>query len=232
MADEPEVSLDALSASFARLFRQEEEPSGEQAATAESLSPTSSAPLAAENEPLPAEDTASGDVSPRSILEAMLFVGSPDNAPLSAERAASVMRGVEPAEIHELVEELNQQYDAQDSPYQIRSEGAGYRLALRPKFERLRDKFYGRVRQVRLSQAAIEVLAIVAYNEPLTSEEVSRLRGAPSGSVLSQLVRRQLLWIERPQEQPQSPKYYTTQRFLNLFGLASRADLPQAKELD
>jgi segregation and condensation protein B len=171
-------------------------------------------------------------VSPRSILEAMLFVGSPDNAPLSAERAASVMRGVEAAEIHELVEQLNRDYDAAGAPYTIRSDGPGYRLTLRPRFERLRDKFYGRVRQVRLSQAAIEVLAIVAYNEPLTSEEVSRLRGAPSGGVLSQLVRRQLVRIERSEGEPQAPKHYTTQRFLSLFGLESRADLPQAKELD
>jgi segregation and condensation protein B len=230
MAEESEVSLDALSASFARLFGQESDP-----AVAQDLGETADG-ASTESMPVSAsavdQDVASSDVSPRSILEAMLFVGSPDNAPLSAERAASVMRGVEAEEIHDLVAELNHEYEANGSAYLIRSEGAGYRLTLRPKFERLRDKFYGRVRQVRLSQASIEVLAIVAYNEPLTSDEVAKLRGVPSAAVLSQLVRRQLLRIERPDEQPQTPRYYTTQRFLSLFGLESRADLPQAKELD
>ena len=112
------------------------------------------------------EDTC--PVSPLSILEAMLFVGNRDNKPLSANKAAELMRDVAAEEIPMLVEELNQRYDADNCPYHIVGEGDGYRLTLRKTHSALRNKFYGRIREARLSQAAIDVLAIVAYQQPLT----------------------------------------------------------------
>jgi segregation and condensation protein B len=75
-------------------------------------------------------------------------------------------------------------------------------------------------------------LSVVAYNEPLTADEVSRLRGAPSGAVLTQLVRRRLLRIERAETAPRTAHYRTTPRFLELFGLGCLADLPTSQELD
>jgi len=73
-------------------------------------------------------------------------------------------------------------------------------------------------------------LALVAYHEPLTRDEVGRLRNTPSGAVLSQLVRRQLLRQERSEAAPRVVRYRTTQRFLDLFGLESLADLPQSQD--
>jgi segregation and condensation protein B len=172
------------------------------------------------------------EINPRSILEAMLFVGTPDNRPLSAQQIAGLMRGVRPAEIDELVTDLNAAYSATGRPYRIVGEGAGYRLALAPEFEPIRDKFYGRIKQVRLSPAAIEVLAVVAYNEPLTADEVNRLRGTSSGPILTQLVRRQLLRIERAAGEPRAPHYFTTERFLKLFGVQSLAELPRSMDLE
>jgi segregation and condensation protein B len=170
-------------------------------------------------------------ISPRSILEAMLFVGDPGGQPLSSVRAAELMRDVTPAEIPPLVDELNQRYAAGGCPYCIVSETAGYRLALREAFHALRNQLYGRVRETRLSQAAIDVLAIVAYRQPLTAEQVSGLRGKPSGHVLTQLVRRDLLRIERTGSPRRTAQYFTTDRFLQLFSLESLADLPQSEEL-
>jgi segregation and condensation protein B len=142
------------------------------------------------------------------------------------------MRGIEPEEIHPLVSELNQQYDADRCPYRIESVGAGYRLVLRAEHRRLADKFRGRLRQARLSQAAIDVLAIVAYNQPLSGEDVSRVRNTASGAVLTQLVRRRLLRIERDEQQPRKARYCTTDRFLELFGLATLDDLPKTEDLE
>lgn len=170
------------------------------------------------------------EVSPQTILEAMLFVGHPENQPLSSEQVASLMRGVRAQEIDELVAELNRSYDEQGCPYCIESAGAGYRLVLRDEFHSLRDVFYGRVKAAKLSQAAVDVLAIVAYKQPLTREDVDALRGRPSGSLLAQLVRRQLLRIERPHDQPRKPQFWTTDRFLQLFGLQSLRELPQTPE--
>jgi segregation and condensation protein B len=142
------------------------------------------------------------------------------------------MRGVRPAEVDDLVRELNQQYGESGCPYEIVSHGPGFVLSLRDEFSGLRDKFQGRLRQARLSPAALEVLALVAYNQPLTSEDVTRLRGRSSGPILSQLVRRQLLRIERPPTTPRGTRYFTTPRFLKLFGLESLDDLPRGQELE
>jgi len=184
-----------------------------------------------EGEPAaPAGSEPDCEVSPRTILEAMLFVGHPENQPLSSEKVASLMRGVRAHEIDELVVELNRTYEEEGCPYRIESAGSGYRLVLRDEFHSLRDVFYGRVKAAKLSQAAVDVLAIVAYKQPLTREEVDALRGKPSGSLLSQLVRRQLVRMERSHDQPRMPRFCTTDRFLQLFGLQSLRDLPQSPD--
>ncbi|MBI2477214.1 MAG: SMC-Scp complex subunit ScpB [Planctomycetia bacterium] len=178
------------------------------------------------------EESGEVEVTPRSILESMLFVGSSNNEPLSGRLVAGLMRGVSPREIDQLVRELNESYAAEACPYHIVSAGAGYTMQLRPEFGRLRDKFYGRVREAKLSQPAIDVLAMVAYRQPITRDAVSQLRGQSSGIILSQLVRRELLRIERTDENPRTPLYYTTDRFLDLFGMASIDELPQSQEFD
>jgi len=220
---DPGLALDQLSAALAGMLEGGSNPYAPEASDA------------AADDQLDADEPTSSaacEITPRSILEALLFVGSPQNQPLSSRQVAALMRGVRSAEIDELVRELNADYERRNCPYTIVEEAQGYRLALRPEFDRLRDKFHGRSRQARLSQAAIEVLAAVAYHEPVTAEDVARLRGTASTPVLAQLVRRQLLRLDRDQSQPRRATYYTTQRFLELFGLESLADLPQSRELE
>jgi len=187
---------------------------------------------AIESEPpsLASETDEACEVTPRSILEALLFVGSPTNEPLSSRYVASLMRGVRAAEIDRLVQSLNAEYELRNCPYRIHEEAGGYRLTLREEYDRLREKFFGRTRQARLSPAAIEVLAAVAYNEPVTAEEVAKLRGAVSGHILAQLVRRQLVRLERTETKPRKSVYWTTDRFLSLFGLETLADLPRGED--
>jgi len=162
----------------------------------------------------------------------MLFVGLPQGGVLTAQQIAGLMRGVRPAEIDELVRDLNDSYARTGRPYTIASQGAGYRLTLRDEFAAVRQRFLGRVRQAKLSPAAIEVLAVVAYNGPLTAEEVASQRGTPSGPILAQLVRRQLLQQDRAADNPRVVRYATTERFLRLFGVESLADLPRPTDLE
>lgn len=172
------------------------------------------------------------EVSPLSILEAILFVGTEDNSPLLSQDIAKLMRGVSPNEIDELVVELNQRYDASMRPYHVASIGAGYRMLLREQFDSLREKFYGKVRQARLSQSAVDVLSIIAYNQPIAKGDVDKLLGKPSSAILSQLVRRQLLSLERSDGKPAIVRYRTTDRFLELFGLENLGELPRSQDLD
>jgi segregation and condensation protein B len=192
------------------------------AADTEESSGAPDAPLSADEDSCP--------VNPRTILEAMLFVGDGDNRPLSPRRAAELMRDVEPEEIPVLFDELNRRYEAAGAPYHIVGEGDGYRLVLRPGFHPLRNRFYGRIHEARLSQAAIDVLALVAYQQPITAEMLGRLRGKPSSHVLAHLVRRGLLRIERPDPKRRISHYRTTDRFLKFFNLESLDDLPRSED--
>jgi segregation and condensation protein B len=206
------------------------------AALAEMLGPPIAAAAAepsAAGEPAaqPARNDDCCPITPRSVLEALLFVGNPGGESLRPEQVAEWVRDVEPAEVEQLVEQLNQQYAAEAAAYSIVADGAGYRLSLTPEFQGNRRRLSGRSREARLSQAAVEVLALVAYNQPIPSAEIGRLRGRPSSHILAHLVRRQLLRIERKPERPRSLVYHTTPRFLSLFGLSDISELPQAQEL-
>jgi segregation and condensation protein B len=221
-SDPPGVSLDDLSSALAEMLEEGQDPY-EHAPLAQSESA----------DPLAQDDAYEAcAVTPKSILEAMLFVGRPDDRPLESNEVAALMRGVRPAEIDDLVRELNEQYVAAGRPYRIESVDSGYRLELSSQFVRLRDRFLGRMRRARLSQAAVDVLAIVAYHQPLGSDEVTKLRGTPSGSILSQLVRRRLLAVERLKNQTRRFQYRTTPRFLELFGLKSLDDLPRQQDVE
>ncbi len=249
-SDDQGLSLDALSETYAELLGQGDDPYLASRGTAEDelevdqpddeedLGGQAGADAPPETIRLPERDDPNAPlpddvaVTPRNILEAMLFVGHPDNAPLTSAEVASMMRGVRADEIHELVEELNESYTKDGSPYEIASVGAGYQLKIRRKYAQLRDKFYRTAREARLSQAAIDVLAIVAYNQPLTRDEVEKMRGKPSGALLRQLVRRELLRIERTEGKPRITRYHTSDRFLDLFALQQVEDLPQSHELE
>jgi segregation and condensation protein B len=162
----------------------------------------------------------------------MLFVGRPDGGTFSARELAAAMRGCSPAEIDAAVTELNQVYRRDGAPYEIAGSSAGYRMELREEFSRMRDKFYGRAREAKLSPAAMEVLSIIAYRQPTTGEEINRLRGVPSGTTLSTLVRLRLVRLDRSADGQQPARYSTTERFLRLFRLESLAALPQSEELE
>jgi len=231
--DDQGLSLDELSRAYAVLLKKGTDPYPDSSHTLESPTGAVEASPLDDSPPVqPIDDDKVCAVTPRTILEAILFVGHPANEPLASERIAALMRGVTAREIDELVRELNAQYAAEGCPYAIVSVDLGYQLALKPEFAPLRDAFYGRVREARLSQSAIDVLAIVAYQQPIVQDEIDRLRGKPSGAILSQLVRRDLLILHRPAEKKAKPVFHTTDRFLDLFDLDQLSDLPRSQEID
>ena len=183
--------------------------------------------------PVITAETENIELSPLSILESMLFVGDKENRLLTPQRASDFMRNVTPDEITQLVAVLNERYAAMNCPYEIVREEQGIRLSLKDDFESVRMRFYGRIKEARLNQSAIDVLSIVAYRQPVTADEVQKIRKQPSSTILSQLVRRDLLCLERNTQGKRSTTHYrTTDRFLQLFNLESLDDLPTAEELD
>ncbi len=231
-ADENELSLDDLSAAYARVAA-EHDPEAYEAP--ESDSSETENLIEGELEEIidsivePEEQAA----SPEAIIEGALFVGHPDNKALSEQRIASLMRDVTPEEVEQIIEQLNDSYKESDQALRIVRDERGYRMTIAPEVEKVRRSFLGKVREARLNQQAIEVLALVAYQPGVTAQTVQDQRGKDSGSILNQLVRRQLLKLER--KKPESggrkiPHYQVTERFLQLFGLESIDDLPQVDE--
>jgi segregation and condensation protein B len=226
-SDQSPLSLSRLREAFAQMLGSGR--SGNSTAAAQADTPIRRGLQSSKHEAI---STAACEINARSVAEALLFVGRPDNGAISAREMAGIMRGVSPGEIHAAVAELNATYEADLTPYKIESTNLGYRLVLRPEFERMRDKFYGRVREAKLSPAALEVLSIVAYNQPLTLEQINQMRGVPSAAVVSTLVRRQLVRLEHASDPEGASRYWTTDRFLRLFGLESVAALPRSEELE
>ena len=168
----------------------------------------------------------------KTITEALLFVGRPDNQPLSAEAMAATMRDITPEEVEAAVAELNDEYLADGSAMTIQASAAGYKMVLRDDLTRVRDKFHGKLKQATLTPPAMEVLSVVAYRQPIDLAAINELRGQNSQSLANSLVRRGLLRIERPDDNPKRPHYRTTDRFLQVFGMTDINQMPQAAEFE
>jgi segregation and condensation protein B len=185
------------------------------------------------SEPEAASVPANGETdtppSPLRILEALLFVGG---APLTAARAGEIIRGLNAEQFTQALDTLNRAYRRQGRPYNIQPREDGYVLSLRPKFRGVPAKLHGGQREARLSTAAVDILALVAYRQPATKAEIDSLRGADAGPLLRQLVRRGLVQIHRAETGQPEVSYGTTPRFLEMFGLQSLEDLPRTQDLE
>jgi segregation and condensation protein B len=169
-------------------------------------------------------------VSPAQIIEAAMFVGG---APLTARKIVGLLRGsFDTAFVEQTIEELNSAYMAQARPYEIRHGEGGYRLELRPEFDRLRHRVYGSgPREVRLAQEVLEVLALIAYRQPISQKDIESHGKQYAGNLIRQLLRRDLISFERGPGGRRDVQYHTTARFLSVFGITSLEDLPQAEDL-
>src|SRR5262249_48828268 len=128
--------------------------------------------------------------SPVRIVEALLFTGGD---PLTAAEACAIIRGLTAEQFPQVIDALNHHYRRQGRPYAVVPQGSGHVLSLRPRYRKVVERLHGGPREARLSPAALDVLALVAYRQPATKQEVDSLRGAESGALLRQLVRRGLL---------------------------------------
>lgn len=173
-------------------------------------------------------------VSEKQVVEAALFVGG---MPLTAKKLSSLFHTDHGFGFVEcLLDELNRQYADEGRPYSITLGEGGYRLSLLPEFEPVRNKVFGYgPKDVKMTQDALEVLSLVAYKQPITKSQIEALSKPNVGSILRQLVQRELIRIDRahaPQnsKSKNDPPYTTTPRFLSLFGLGSLNDLPVAED--
>ncbi len=190
-----------------------------------SVADTDETELSVDDEP--EETPSAAEVGAAQVLEALLFVGG---AALSPRRLADVMNSsIE--EIQTQIAELNEKYQSERRPYSVEFDDGHYRLALLEEFEPIRSRVHGQgPRDVRLAPDALEVLALVAYQQPLSREDLEAAGKPEAESILRQLIRRDLVAVTRG-ESARAFTYSTTPRFLELFGLRSLNDLPRAEDL-
>jgi segregation and condensation protein B len=165
----------------------------------------------------------------KRIVEALILAAS---EPLGAARLAQVVSGLSAARARELAQELRADYERESRGFELIEVAGGYQIRTRPELaewvQRLEEE-----RPARLSRAALETLAVVAYRQPVTRAEVENVRGVDCGPVLRTLLERHLLRIAGHRDVPGRPILYgTTRRFLELFGLAGLEDLPSLRDLD
>jgi segregation and condensation protein B len=170
--------------------------------------------------------------TPAAIVESLLFVGNKANKPLAADELAGAIRDMSAGEIAGIIDELNATYEQNHSAWVIEVSAAGYRMALREQYQPLRHKYLGRVKATTLSPPALEVLAVVAYRQPIDLATIDRLRESQSQALVSQLVRRGLVARDATQSKRSAATYRTTPQFLTLFGIDSIEQLPRAEEFD
>lgn len=158
-----------------------------------------------------------------AAVEAILFACG---EPIELEKLAAAAE-IEPETVEKLIDRLNDRYNEQHSALVVMRLGSCFQLATRAEFAPKIKAALETRRQVPLSQAALEVLAIVAYNQPVTKGFVEQVRGVDSSGVVNSLVERELLEEYGRLDLPGRPiAYRTTENFLRCFGIADISGLP------
>lgn len=167
-------------------------------------------------------------ISPREVIEAALFVGG--DVSLTARRLAGLIGSdVESRVAVQVIDQLNQAYSQENRPYEIQLHEGGFQLQLREDYARLQSQVYGTgPKEIRLAPDALEMLAFVAWNQPVEASDLSETGHGNPMKPIRQLLRLQLLEVERTGDRRSDVAYRTSDRFLELFDLASLDDLPQA----
>ena len=173
-----------------------------------------------------------GDVTDRSetarAIEALLFVA---DEPMSSGSLAQAVEVDRPT-VEAVLRELAAAYEARDAGIVLRNVAGGWRLATHPEAAPVVERFVLASRHARLTKAALETLAVVAYKQPVTRHQVAAIRGVNSDGVLRALADRGLIAEVGREEGPGRPMLYgTTPEFLERLGLASITELPSLAPL-
>jgi segregation and condensation protein B len=163
------------------------------------------------------------------IIEALLFAS---DAPLAPGDLARVDERLDEDTVQAVVDELRTEYDASERSFQIYEVAGGYQILTRPEFVTYLAQYDTVPQPARLSAPALEVLAIIAYRQPIGRAEIEEIRGVGSSGVLRTLLDRHLIeTVGRAEGLGRPLLYGTTSKFLEHLGFRSLEDLPRPDEL-
>lgn len=165
----------------------------------------------------------------KSIIEALLFVSSES---ITIRQITQVLENIDSATARRLIYELRDEYNGSNRSFQIIEIANGFQMCTRPEYSDWIKKFYTRQVATKLSKAALETLAIVAYKQPVTRAGVEEIRGVNSDGVLNGLMEKGLIRISGRKSSPGRPLLFiTTDDFLKQFGLKNLSELPTEDEI-
>jgi segregation and condensation protein B len=165
----------------------------------------------------------------KNIIESLLFVAE---EPLTIDRLKKIITGAQSQELRGALEELAADYETRQGGFYLNHVAGGYQIRTRPEYKEW-IKHMLQPKPLRLSKAALETLAIIAYKQPVIRSDVEHIRGVDCGGVLRVLLERKFIRVLGRKEIPGRPLIYaTTKRFLEVFDLKNLKDLPTPKEIE
>ena len=163
------------------------------------------------------------------ILEGLLFVVGDDG--ISVDQISEVL-DIKKEEVYKVLEELDKIYNDDNRGITIKKYGNMYKLTTKKEYKEYYQRLFDNKEINTLSQSSLEVLAIIAYNEPITRVEIDELRGVNSSYVIRKLMAKNLIKEAGKSDLPGKPILYkTTKDFLDCFGLSSIEDLPKLDDI-
>ncbi|MBA3017571.1 MAG: SMC-Scp complex subunit ScpB [Proteobacteria bacterium] len=165
----------------------------------------------------------------KNIIECLLFV---TEDPLTIDSIRKVLESADSKAICNALNELSDEYEARKGGFFLREVAGGYQIRTRPEYSQWIRRLL-RPNPLRLSNAALETLAIIAYKQPVIRSDIEHIRGVDCGGILRMLLERKLVRVIGRKEIPGRPIIYaTTKKFLELFELKDLKDLPSPKEIE
>ncbi len=163
----------------------------------------------------------------KHIIEALLFAS---HEPISFQKIREIVDAVypfKPKELFDIIKELEHDYIVQERAFRLEEIAQGFILRTLEEYSSYIDLLYRSRRGEKLSQASAEVLAIIAYKQPVTRAQIEAIRGVDSSGIIYTLLERQLIEVTGKLEAPGRPSLYCiTKDFLKHFGLKDLKDLP------
>ncbi len=166
----------------------------------------------------------------KRVIEALLFA---TDAPISLAKLRSLLGEVDNKILRQLMAELKEEYERDEHSFSLIEVAGGYQIYTRPEYAKWVQELFRGKRVAKLTAAALETLAIIAYKQPIIRGDIEAIRGVNVDGVMATLTERGLVAVVGRDERPGRPLLYgTTPEFLRYFGLSSLSDLPKIEELE
>jgi segregation and condensation protein B len=168
----------------------------------------------------------------KNIIEAIVFAST---EPLPIERIVECIQKEEIGSktVKETIEQLNKHYQEVHHTLRIVKLAGGYQFATHPQYDKWVSRLFKAKAEKKLSQSSLEVLAIVAYRQPITRAEIEKIRGVNADWTLRSLMEKNLITVVGREDAPGKPLLFgTTKAFLEHFGLFEISELPKLKEIE